>query len=114
MEIILGTISPLKLLGGRKDGEYKGKIVAALKEIEIQRRELEGLRGRLSERRQKLFDSTVQGGPGEEQVKGERLRQRARRGPQDHEGRRGERARPHTGDAQAAEHHGDRRRDGRT
>jgi division protein CdvB (Snf7/Vps24/ESCRT-III family) len=57
--IILGTISPLKLLSGRKDGEYKGKIVTALKEIEIQRRELEGLRGRLAERRQKLFDSTV-------------------------------------------------------
>ena len=49
----------MKLLAGRKEGEYKGKIVTALKEIEIQRRELETLRGRLSERRQKLFDSTV-------------------------------------------------------
>jgi division protein CdvB (Snf7/Vps24/ESCRT-III family) len=59
VEIILGTISSLRLLGGSKDGEYKGKIVTALKDIEIQRRELEGLRGRLSQRRQTLFDSTV-------------------------------------------------------
>lgn len=55
----MGTISSLKLLGGKKDGEYKSKIVTALKEIEIQRRELETLRGRLSERRQMLFDSAV-------------------------------------------------------
>jgi len=55
----MGAISSLISLGGRKDGEYKGKIVTALKEIEVQRRELETLRGRLSERRQKLFDSTV-------------------------------------------------------
>jgi division protein CdvB (Snf7/Vps24/ESCRT-III family) len=55
----LRTISPIKLLGGRKEGDYKNKIVVALKEIEIQRRELEGLKGRLSERRQTLFDSTV-------------------------------------------------------
>jgi division protein CdvB (Snf7/Vps24/ESCRT-III family) len=55
----LGTISSLKLLGAAKDGEYKGKIVTALKEIELQRRELDGVKLRLSERRQKLFDSTV-------------------------------------------------------
>ena len=44
---------------GKKDGDYKNKIAVALKEIEIQRRELEGLKGRLAERRQRLFDSTV-------------------------------------------------------
>ncbi len=55
----MATIGSLRLLRGRRDGEYKGKIVTALKEIEVQRRELENLRGRLSERRQKLFDSTV-------------------------------------------------------
>jgi len=59
VEIILATISPLKLLGGRKEGDYKSKISSAVKEIEIQRRELETLKGRLSERRQKLFESTV-------------------------------------------------------
>ncbi len=59
MEIIVGMLSSLRLTGGRDDGEYRGKIVTALKEIEIQRRELEGLKGRLSERKQKLFDSTV-------------------------------------------------------
>ena len=43
----------------RRTGDYKNKIAVALKEIEIQRRELEGLKGRLAERRQRLFDSTV-------------------------------------------------------
>jgi division protein CdvB (Snf7/Vps24/ESCRT-III family) len=55
----LGAISSIKSLGGKKDGDYKNKIAVALKDLEIQRRELEGLKGRLSERRQKLFDSTV-------------------------------------------------------
>lgn len=54
----MGTISSLKLLGG-KGGDHKAKISAAVKDIEIQRRELEALKGRLSERRQKLFESTV-------------------------------------------------------
>ena len=56
----MGALSSIRSLGGKKDGgDYKNKIVVALKEIEFQRRELEGLKGRLSERRQKLFDSTV-------------------------------------------------------
>ncbi|MDA4136162.1 MAG: hypothetical protein OK449_04070 [Thaumarchaeota archaeon] len=55
----MGTINSIKLLAGKKEGEYKGKVGVALKEIEIQRRELEGVRVRLAERRQKLFDSTV-------------------------------------------------------
>ncbi|MGA2665144.1 MAG: hypothetical protein ABSF83_09390 [Nitrososphaerales archaeon] len=56
----MGALSSIRSLGGKKDGgDYKNKIVVALKEIELQRRELEGLKGRLSERRQKLFDSTV-------------------------------------------------------
>ncbi len=55
----MGAFGALRSLGGKKDGDYKEKIGVALKNIEIQRRELEGLRGRLSERRQKLFDSTV-------------------------------------------------------
>ena len=44
---------------GRGDRDYKGKIATALKEIDLERKELENLRGRLSERRQRLFDSTV-------------------------------------------------------
>jgi division protein CdvB (Snf7/Vps24/ESCRT-III family) len=55
----LGKISSVFSLRTTKDGDYKNKIVVALKEIEIQRRELEGLKVRLAERRQKLFDSTV-------------------------------------------------------
>ncbi len=55
----MGAISSIRSLGGKKDGDYKNKIVLALKEIEVQRRELEGLKVRLSERRQRLFDSTV-------------------------------------------------------
>ncbi|MGA2198906.1 MAG: hypothetical protein ABSG45_03110 [Nitrososphaerales archaeon] len=55
----MGAISSIRSLGGKKEGDYKNKIVLALKEIEIQRRELEGLKVRLSERRQRLFDSTV-------------------------------------------------------
>jgi division protein CdvB (Snf7/Vps24/ESCRT-III family) len=59
VEIIVGMLSSLKLVGGKSDGEYKGKIASALKEIEVERRELEGLRGRLSERRQKLYASAM-------------------------------------------------------
>ena len=55
----MGKLSSVFSLRTTKDGDYKNKIVVALKEIEIQRRELEGLKGRLAERRQKLFDSTV-------------------------------------------------------
>ena len=56
----MGAISSLKTLGGRRGGgDYKTRIVTALREIEIERRELEGLKARLSDRRQKLFDSTV-------------------------------------------------------
>lgn len=55
----MGAIRSLRSIGGKKNEDYKEKISLALKDIEIQRRELEGLRGRLAERRQKLFDSTV-------------------------------------------------------
>jgi division protein CdvB (Snf7/Vps24/ESCRT-III family) len=57
----LRSISSSKLLGGSgsKDGDYRSKVAMALKQIEVQRRELEGVRGRLTERRKSLFDSTV-------------------------------------------------------
>ena len=44
---------------GRGERDYKTKIATALREIDLQRRELENLKGRLSERRQRLFESTV-------------------------------------------------------
>jgi division protein CdvB (Snf7/Vps24/ESCRT-III family) len=56
----MASLSPLRLLGrGKGGGDYKARIGLALRDIEIQRRELEGLKARLSERRQKLFDTTV-------------------------------------------------------
>lgn len=55
----MGAISSIKKLGGGGAGDYKSKIAAAIKDIEIQRKELENLKVRLSERRQKLFESTV-------------------------------------------------------
>jgi division protein CdvB (Snf7/Vps24/ESCRT-III family) len=44
---------------GKGGGDYKSRITIALRDIEVQRRELEALKARLSERRQKLFDITV-------------------------------------------------------
>ena len=44
---------------GRGERDYKTKIATALRDIDLQRRELENLRGRLSERRQRLFEYTV-------------------------------------------------------
>jgi division protein CdvB (Snf7/Vps24/ESCRT-III family) len=40
-------------------GDYKGRIAVALREIEGQRKELDLLKARLAERRQKLFETTV-------------------------------------------------------
>ena len=56
----MATLSPLRLLGrGKGGGDYKSRISLALRDIEAQRRELDALKARLSERRQKLFDITV-------------------------------------------------------
>ena len=44
---------------GKAGGDYKGRIAVALREIELQRKELDGLKVRLAERRQKLFEITV-------------------------------------------------------
>jgi division protein CdvB (Snf7/Vps24/ESCRT-III family) len=51
--------SPLKLIPGRKEENIKPKIASTIKEIELHRRELENLRGRLEQRRKSLFDTTV-------------------------------------------------------
>jgi len=56
--LALASIDPLGFLR-RRHGDYKGKITTALRDIEVRRKELESLKGRLSERRQKLFETTV-------------------------------------------------------
>jgi division protein CdvB (Snf7/Vps24/ESCRT-III family) len=43
----------------RKKGDYKGRIAVALRDIEVQRKELDALKARLGERRQKLFETFV-------------------------------------------------------
>ena len=102
----------LGLSAGKKDGDYKNKIAIALKEIEIQRRELEGSEGQALREEAEALRLDREGAPGEEQVQGERLRQRAHRAQEDHQDSRGERARPNPGLAAASEHHGGRGRDG--
>jgi division protein CdvB (Snf7/Vps24/ESCRT-III family) len=49
----------LSSLLGRGERDYKTKIATAMREIDLQRRELENLKGRLSDRRQRLFEFTV-------------------------------------------------------
>lgn len=53
----LGTLRMLHR--GRGGGKYKRKIAVALREIETQRRELDAIKLRLGERRQRLFETTV-------------------------------------------------------
>jgi len=43
----------------RGGGDYKGRIAAALRDIEVQRKELDAMKGRLAQRRQQLFETTV-------------------------------------------------------
>jgi division protein CdvB (Snf7/Vps24/ESCRT-III family) len=57
--IVLAQLGPLKLLGFKRDGNYKAKISLALKQIEFHLKELDNLKSRLTERRQRLFDVTV-------------------------------------------------------
>jgi len=52
-------MNPLKIIGVRREEGTKVKIAATIKEIELHRRELEGMRARLAERRRFLFDTTV-------------------------------------------------------
>src|ERR1700730_11803349 len=59
MIITLSSISPLKLFGLRREGDYKTKVLLAIKNIDFHRKELDSLKVRLSERRQLLFDMTV-------------------------------------------------------
>ena len=51
--------APLRFIGIGKDDGVKPKIASTIKEIELHRRELENLRGKLEQRRKSLFDTTV-------------------------------------------------------
>lgn len=50
---------PLKIIGLRRDDNLKPKIASTIKEIELHRRELETLRGKLEQRRKSLFETTI-------------------------------------------------------
>src|SRR5438477_4025139 len=59
-QLVMAPIDSLRTLRkGRGGGDYKGRIAIALREIEGQRKELDALKARLAERRQKLFEITV-------------------------------------------------------
>lgn len=49
----------MRIIGIRREGNVKPKIASTIKEIELHRRELENLRGKLEQRRKSLFDTTV-------------------------------------------------------
>ena len=49
----------MRIMGLRREENLKPKIASTIKEIELHRRELENLRGRLEQRRKNLFDTTV-------------------------------------------------------
>src|ERR1035437_11015929 len=55
----MASMDSLRIFRRGKGGDYKGRIAVALREIEGQRKELDALKGRLAERRQKLFEMTV-------------------------------------------------------
>jgi division protein CdvB (Snf7/Vps24/ESCRT-III family) len=55
----LSSRDPLRILGLRREENVKPKIASTIKEIELHRRELENLRGRLEQRRKNLFETTV-------------------------------------------------------
>jgi len=57
---VMASMDTLRIFRrGRGGGDYKGRIAIALREIEVQRKELDGLKVRLAERRLKLFETTV-------------------------------------------------------
>jgi division protein CdvB (Snf7/Vps24/ESCRT-III family) len=56
----MASMDPLRIFRrGRGGGDYKARIAVALRDIETQRKELDALKARLAERRQKLFETTV-------------------------------------------------------
>jgi division protein CdvB (Snf7/Vps24/ESCRT-III family) len=56
----MATMDSLRIFRrGRGGGDYKGRIAVAIRDIEVQRKELDALKARLAERRLKLFETTV-------------------------------------------------------
>ncbi len=53
------SISPLKLFRGNKEENYRSKISVAMREIDFHLKELDHVKVRLTERRQRLFEHTV-------------------------------------------------------
>ncbi len=51
--------APLRFIGIGREDNVKPKIASTIKEIELHRKELENLRGKLEQRRKALFDTTV-------------------------------------------------------
>ncbi len=56
---MMATVDSLRIFRRKSGGDYKARIAVALREIEAQRKELDALKARLGERRQKLFEITV-------------------------------------------------------
>jgi division protein CdvB (Snf7/Vps24/ESCRT-III family) len=55
----MATMDTLRVFKRGRGGDYKGRIAVAIRDIETQRKELEALKARLAERRQKLFETAV-------------------------------------------------------
>ena len=56
---MMASMDSLRIFRRGRGGDYKARIAVALRDIETQRKELDALKARLAERRQKLFETTV-------------------------------------------------------
>jgi division protein CdvB (Snf7/Vps24/ESCRT-III family) len=55
----MANMDTLRIFKRGRGGDYKGRIAVAIRDIETQRKELDALKARLAERRQKLFETAV-------------------------------------------------------
>jgi division protein CdvB (Snf7/Vps24/ESCRT-III family) len=55
----MASMEALRIFRRGRGGDFKGRIALALREIESQRKELDQLKARLGERRQRLFETAV-------------------------------------------------------
>jgi division protein CdvB (Snf7/Vps24/ESCRT-III family) len=56
---VMASMDTLRMFRRGRGGDYKGRIAIALRDIEAQRKELDALKLRLAERRQKLFEIAI-------------------------------------------------------
>lgn len=56
----MASVGPLRALRRSRGGDLKRRIGAALRDIEAERKELDALKARLAQRRQRLFETTIQ------------------------------------------------------